>query len=77
MYKYKLIMFHKKMCVMISPKERESAGTALENSNGAVAIPASLSFVSEAHDNQARSYYQSTGECFSLSWGLIITHIFL
>ena len=51
------------------PEERESAATALENSEVAVAIPASLSFVSEAHDKQARSYYQSMGECFSLSWG--------
>jgi hypothetical protein len=36
------------------PEERESAGTALENSNIAVAVTASLSFVSEANDNQAR-----------------------
>ena len=49
------------------PEEREGAWTALENSDVAVAVPASLSFVSEAHDNQARSYYQSTAECFSLS----------
>jgi hypothetical protein len=39
----------------------------LENSDVAVAVPAPLSFVSEARDNQARSYYQSTGECFPLS----------
>ena len=51
------------------PKERESAVTARENSNVAVAVPASLAFVSAAHDNQARSNYQSTGECFSLSRG--------
>jgi len=37
----------------LSPKERESVGTVLENSHVAVAIPASLSFVSEFHDNQA------------------------
>ena len=30
---------------------------------------ASVSFVSEAQDNQARSYHQSRGECFSLSLG--------
>jgi len=42
---------------MISPKERESAGTVLKNSDVAVAVPASFSIVSEAHDNQARSYY--------------------
>jgi hypothetical protein len=49
------------------PKERESTGKALENPNVAVAVPASLSFVSVAHHNQARSHYPSTGECFSLS----------
>ena len=49
------------------PQEREIAGTVLENSNVAVAVPASLCSVSEAHDHQARSYYQSTAECFSLS----------
>jgi len=53
----------------LSLGERESVGTALGNSGVAVAVPASLSFVSEAHDHQARSYYQSTGECFSLSSG--------
>jgi len=41
----------------------------LENSDVAVALPASVSFASEAQDNQARSYHQSRGECFSLSWG--------
>jgi hypothetical protein len=51
------------------PQERECGGTALENSDVAVTVPASLSSVLEAHDNQARSYHQSTGECFSLSWG--------
>jgi len=51
------------------PQERETAGTALENSGIVVAVPAFLSLVSEAHDNQARLYYQSTGECFSLSSG--------
>ena len=51
----------------LSPRERESAGTALENSNVAVAVPVSLCSV--PHDNQARSYYKGTGECFSLSWG--------
>ena len=50
-----------------APKERESAAMALENSNVAVAVRAFLSLVSEDLDNQARSYYQSTGECFSLS----------
>jgi hypothetical protein len=48
------------------PLERWNAP---ENSNVVVAVPASLSFVSEAHDNQTRAYYQSTGECFSLSLG--------
>jgi hypothetical protein len=56
----------------LSPRERESAGTALENSNVAVAVPASLCSVSEAHDNQARSYYKGTGECFSLSRGRVL-----
>ena len=51
----------------LSLRERESLGTVLENSEVAVAVPASLSFVPEAHDNQARSYYQITAECFSLS----------
>ena len=51
----------------LSPKERESSWTALENSDVAVAVPATLFISSEAHDNQARSYYQSTDECFSLS----------
>ena len=51
------------------PEERESAGTAQEDSQVAVAVPASLSFVSEAHDNQARSSYRSTAECVSLSLG--------
>jgi len=40
---------------------------ALENSVIAVAVPASLSFASEARDNQGQSYYQSTGKCFSVS----------
>ena len=53
----------------LSPRERESAGTSLEYSDVTLEAPASLSFVSEAHDNQARSYYKGTGECFSLSWG--------
>ena len=53
----------------LSLRERESAGTVLENSDVAVAVPAFLSFVSEPHDNQARWYYPSTAECFSLSWG--------
>ena len=44
------------------PQERESDGTPLENSDVAVAVPASLSFVAVAHANQARSYYQITGE---------------
>ena len=52
-----------------NPEELESAGTVLQNSHVAVAVPISLSFVSEAHDNQARSCYQSTADCFSLSWG--------
>jgi len=51
----------------LSPKERESSWTALENLDVAVAVPATLFISSEAHDNQARSYYQSTDECFSLS----------
>jgi hypothetical protein len=42
----------------------------LENSAVAVAVSASLSIVSEVQDNQARSYDQSTGECFSLSLGV-------
>jgi len=46
-----------------------SAGTAQEDSRVAVAVPACLFFVSEAHDNQAGAYDQSTGECFSLSLG--------
>jgi len=50
----------------LSLRERESLGTVLENSEVAVAVPASLSFVPEAHDNQARSY-QIAAECFSLS----------
>ena len=41
----------------LSLEERESTRTALENSDVAVAVPASFSIVSEAHDNQARSYY--------------------
>jgi hypothetical protein len=53
----------------LSLRERESAGTSLEYSVVTLEVPASLSFVSEAHDNQARSYYKGTGECFSLSWG--------
>jgi hypothetical protein len=52
----------------LSPKERESSWTALENSGVAVAVSANLSISSGAHDNQARSYYQSTGDCFS-PWG--------
>jgi len=51
------------------PEERESTVTPLANSDVKVVVPASLSFVSQAHDNQALSYYQSTGECFSLSSG--------
>jgi len=51
------------------PQERESARTALENSDIAIAVAAYVSLVSEAHDNEARLYHQSTGECFSLSLG--------
>jgi len=51
------------------PRETESVGTVRKNANVAVAVPASFSFASEAHDNRARSYHQSTGECFSLSCG--------
>jgi hypothetical protein len=42
---------------------------ALEKSVVAIAVPAFLSFVSEAHENQAWPYYEGTGECFSLSLG--------
>ena len=51
----------------LSLGERESAGTPMENSDVAVAVPASLSFVLEAYDNQTRCYYQRVGKCFSLS----------
>ena len=51
------------------PKERESVGTGLEDSDVVVGVSASLSFVSEAHYNQAPSYYPSTGECSPLSLG--------
>ena len=51
------------------PAERESVGIALENSDVAVVIPVSFSFVSEAFDNQVRSHYPSTSECFSPSLG--------
>jgi hypothetical protein len=44
------------------PKERESAGTSLKNSNVTVAVLAFFSIVSETHDNQARSYHETTGE---------------
>ena len=44
------------------PKERESAGTLLKNSNVAVAVPPFFSIVSEIHDNQARSHHETTGE---------------
>jgi len=53
----------------VMKSERESTRTALEKSDVATTVSASLSFVSEAHDNQARSHYQGTGECFSLSSG--------
>jgi len=51
------------------PEERERAETVNGKFDVTVANPVSLSFVSEADNNQARSHYQNTDECFSLSRG--------
>jgi hypothetical protein len=52
-----------------SPRGERERSYGLEDSNVAVAVPASLSFILETLDNGARSYYQRMGECFSLSSG--------
>ena len=53
----------------LPPRRGRALAMVLENLQVAVAVPASLSLVWEAHDNQAQSHCQSTGECFSLSRG--------
>ena len=55
----------------LSPKERESAGIALKSSGVAVAVTASVFFVSEARDNQARFVLSKHGRMFLPLLGLL------